>query len=74
MSVIVTANVSDHDRKVCHDAGMTVFIPKPVTVQQLAEYLERYLTTTQSSQLEPTSTITITTTTTTNTMCQLANG
>ena len=33
----VTANASIEDRRSCEDAGMTGFLPKPVTLQRLAE-------------------------------------
>lgn len=41
--VALTANDSDEDRKLCHDAGMDAFMTKPVSKTKLAELFTKFM-------------------------------
>ncbi len=49
--IAMTANTYDDERQACLDAGMSDFLPKPWTAQQLTDVLTRL---TQQQQLRPT--------------------
>ena len=41
--IAITANVSEHDQKRCYDAGMSDYLPKPISPQIIESALTRWL-------------------------------